>query len=60
MKPELVINRPHNSRKKWICIFCTYINGVTEEVARFTHKGDANLYLMRLENADTIERITVE
>ena len=60
MKPELVNNRPPNSRKKWICIFCTYFNGKTEEVARFTHKGDANLYLMRLENADTIERIIVE
>ena len=59
MKPKLVNNRPANSRKKWFCISCTHYSGKTEEVAKFTHKGDVELYLMRLQQSDMITHITI-
>lgn len=59
MKPEIVNNRPPNSRKKWFTISCTYHSGKSEDVAKFSHKGDVELYLMRLKQSDLIQVITI-
>jgi hypothetical protein len=45
MKAKIVWERPQNSKKKWYRVFATYISGVTEEIARFTYRGDVYLYI---------------
>lgn len=59
MKPQIVNERPTNSRKKWYTISCTYHGGKSEEVAKFTHEGDVELYLMHLKQSDLVQVITI-
>jgi len=63
MSAQIVWERPQNCRRKWYRVFAKYINGVTEEVARFTHLGDVHLYVnshFLHEGVNTVEKITIQ
>ena len=58
---KITNRRRADSRKKWVTISARFINGKTEELAKFRHIGDAMLYLYKLTDApystSTIEEI---
>lgn len=59
--PRIINKRPRDCRKKWFRVFCTWVNGKTEEVARFTHAGDVELYCQQILNpcSGTVEKIVI-
>lgn len=62
MNTKVTHRRPRNSRKKWVTVSARFINGETEELARFRAKyqGDANIYVARLRQGDTVEEIFID
>lgn len=62
MSVKITHRRKLNSRKRWIRISARYINGVTQDLAQFTHTGDATLYIKTLRDApcNTVEEIFID